>query len=78
MSDKAACIEATRIFASKHSIRLLVNSAVYFGLKGITAENSDWERSFAVNVIGYANTVQAVYEYMKDIEGDKSIVNIAI
>ena len=46
-------------------------------MKGLTAEKSDWDRSFGVNVVGYANTVQAAFEYMKSTPGDKSVVNIA-
>ena len=30
-----------------------------------------------MNVVGYANMVQSCHKYMKDVPGDKSIVNIA-
>ncbi len=57
----------------------LVNAAAYFGSKGITAEKEDWEKSFGVNTVGYANMVQAVNEPMKNIDGNygKSIVNVS-
>lgn len=80
VSDKTACIEAMRTFTEENGskcVHLLVNCAAYFGSKGLTAEKADWDRSFGVNVMGYANTVQAAFEYMKGTPGDKSVVNIA-
>ena len=59
-------------------VHFLVNCAVYFGSKGLTAEKEDWHKTFSVNVVGYANMVQACYPYMKEMKGvDKSVVNIA-
>lgn len=60
-------------------VNYLVNGAVYFGSKGLTALKSDWDKSFGVNVIGYSNMVQACHSHMRSIEGiySKSIVNIA-
>ena len=63
--------------ANSVQIHGLVNSVAYFGSKGITAEKEDWDKSFFVNVVGYANMVQACYEYMRKMPGDKSIVHIA-
>lgn len=71
VSNKVACAEATKSFTGESGglLHLLVNCAVYFGSKGLTAEKADWDKSFSVNVIGYANTVQAAFEYMKDTPG---------
>ena len=56
-----------------------MNGAVYFGSKGMTAEKQDWDKSFGVNCVGYANMVQATNQPMKSIQGihGKAIVNIA-
>ena len=54
--------------ANSGQIHGLVNSMAYFGSKGITAEKEDWDKSFSVNVVGYANMVQACYEYMRKID----------
>ena len=79
VSSKEQCVEAVNQVATAHSgqIHSLVNCAVYFGSKGLTAEKADWDKSFSVNVAGYANMVQACHQYMSKMEGDKSIVNIA-
>ena len=79
VSDKDQCLKAVKSFAEANGGQLhyLVNSAVYFGSKGITAEKQDWEKSFAVNVTGYANMVQACHTYMKPTPGDKAVVNVA-
>jgi NAD(P)-dependent dehydrogenase (short-subunit alcohol dehydrogenase family) len=81
VSDKETCSDAVTEFAKKNGgiVNYLVNSAVYFGSKGLSAEKSDWTQSFNVNVTGYANMLQACYPMMtniKDIYG-KSVVNIA-
>ena len=79
VSNKEQCVDAVKKVAESNSgqIHSLVNCAAYFGSKGITAEKEDWDQSFSVNVVGYANMVQACYEYMKKIPGDKSIVHTA-
>ena len=79
VSNKERCIEATREIAEMNNgcIHYLVNCAVYFGSKGLTAEKLDWNRSLSVNVVGYANMVQACYEHMSKLQGDKAMVNIA-
>ena len=79
VSDKATCVEAIELFVGENggSLHLLVNCAVYFGSKALTAKKADWEKSFSVNVIGYANMVQASFEHMRDTQGDKSVVNVA-
>ena len=81
VSDKSECIDGVKAFTGKYGnlLNYLVNSAVYFGSKGMTAEKQDWDKSFGVNCVGYANMVQAVYEPMKSVEGiyGKSIVNVA-
>ena len=76
---KELCVEATRQFAEMNNGKLhfLVNCAVVFDGKGLTAEKKDWDKSFSVNVVGYANMVQSCYEYMKNVPGDKAIVNLA-
>ena len=61
--------------ANSGQIHGLVNSMAYFGSKGVMAEKEDWDKSFSVNVVGYANMVQACYEYMRKMPGDKSIVH---
>ena len=55
--------------ANSGQIHGLVNSVAYFGSKGITAEKEDWNKSFSVNVVGYANMVQACYKYMRKMPG---------
>ena len=81
VSDKKACVDAVGAVAKQHGGRInyLVNSAVYFGSKGITAEPKDWEKSFAVNVQGYGNMVQACLDPMKTVAGreGKAVVNVA-
>ena len=79
VSSKEQCVEAVKTVAETNSgqIHSLVNSVAYFGSKGITAEKEDWDKSFSVNVVGYANMVQACYEYMKKMPGEKSIVHTA-
>lgn len=75
------CVEGVKAFTTKYgnTLNYLVNCAVYFGCKGIDAEKEDWDKSFTVNCVGYANMVQATNEAMKAIPGiyGKSIVNIA-
>ena len=79
VSSKEQCLDAVKTVAEANSgqIHGLVNSVAYFGSKGITAEKEDWDKSFSVNVVGYANMVQACYEYMRKMPGDKSIVHTA-
>ena len=79
VSKKELCVAAVKTVAQANGgqIHSLVNCAVYFGSKGLGAEKDDWDRSFSVNVVGYSNMVQACYDYMKGVEGEKSIVNIA-
>ena len=80
VSDKDKCVATVKTVADANegNIHLLVNCAVYFGSKGITAEKADWDKTFSVNVVGYSNMVQACHPYMKDMKSvDKSIVNIA-
>ena len=81
VSNKQACVYAVDNFAAKYGnkINYLVNSAAYFGSKGITAEKEDWDKSLSVNIVGYANMVQACHKHMKGVSGEhsKSIVNVA-
>ncbi len=79
VSDKDRCLEATKELAGMNNGRIhyLVNCAVYFGSKGLSAGKSDWDKSFSINVVGYANMVQACHEHMRNLPGDKSVVNIA-
>ena len=79
VSDKESCEQAVKAVVETNSGKLhyLVNCAVYFGSKGLKAKQSDWNTSFSVNVIGYANMVQACHPYMCNTLGDRSIVNIA-
>jgi NAD(P)-dependent dehydrogenase (short-subunit alcohol dehydrogenase family) len=73
-------VEACRAAASDAAARLgridaLVNNAVSFIAKGLDVTTADWERSLGVNVRGYANMVQACFEYMRRTGG--AIVNVA-
>ena len=80
VSDKDQCIEGVKAMSEDNAcnkLNYLVNSVAYFGSKGVTAERKDWDKSFSVNAIGYANMVQACHQYMKETPGDKSIVNVA-
>ena len=80
VSDKDKCVATVKTVADSYegNIHLLVNCAVYFGSKGITAEKADCDKTFSVNVVGYSNMVQACHLYMKEMKSvDKSIVNIA-
>ena len=79
VSDKEACLEAVKQFSEANGgcLHYLVNCAAYFGSKGLTASQEDWERSFRVNVVGYSNTVQSCHEYFKRTPGEKSVVNLA-
>ena len=79
VTDKKACFDAVSDVAKQNGGRVnyLVNCAVYFGCKGVNAEKKDWDKSFTVNVQGYANMVQACIEPMKSIPGryGKAVVN---
>jgi len=80
VSDKEKCIAAVKEVTDANNglVHFLVNCAVYFGSKGLTAEKEDWHKTFSVNVVGYANMVQACYPYMKEMKGvEKSVVNVA-
>lgn len=79
VSNKDKCVETVKRFAERNNgkVHYLVNCAVYFGSKALTAQSKDWEKSFSVNVIGYANMVQACYPYMKQCPGIASVVNVA-
>ena len=86
VSDKDQCRVAVKDFASRHQgvINGLVNCAVYFGSKGLTAEKGDWDKSLNVNIVGYSNMVQSCHPFMKlehhseaPISTSRSIVNIA-
>ena len=77
---KQECLDAVKKVAEANGseIHYLVNSAAYFGSKGLSAEKPDWDKSFSVNVIGYANMVQACHAHMnKSRSVDKAVVNIA-
>ncbi len=79
VSDKKKCLDAVKAVAEANSgkVHYLSNNAVYFGSKGMTAQKEDWEKSFSVNIMGYANMVQSCQPYMTQVEGDKSIINMA-
>ncbi|XP_065901537.1 3-oxoacyl-[acyl-carrier-protein] reductase FabG-like [Dysidea avara] len=80
ISDKDQCVAAVKKVADNNNglVHFLVNSAAFFSFKGITTDKEDWDNSFGVNVVGFANMVQACYPYMKEMKGvDKSVVNIS-
>ena len=85
VSDKDQCCQAVKDFVSKHDnvIHGLLNAAVYFGSKALDAEQKDWDKSFGVNVVGYANMVQCCFPYMKsdpagpETSPSRSVVNMA-
>ena len=80
ISDKDQCVAAVKEVADANNglVHFLVNCAAYFSFKGITTDKEDWDKSFNVNVIGFANMVQACYSYMKEMKSvDKSVVNIS-
>ena len=79
VSKKDQCVQGVKTFAEANAgkINYLVNSAAYFGCQSVNAEKGDWDRSFSVNAVGYANMVQACVPFMEQTSGDKSIVNIA-
>ncbi len=79
VADKDQCVAGVTAAAKANGGKLhyLVNSAAYFGCKGLNATKDDWDKSLSVNIVGYANMVQACHSFMKDTPGDKSIVNMA-
>lgn len=80
VSDKAQCLQAVKSVAEANAGKLhyLVNSVAYFGSKSLNAEKQDWDKSFSVNVVSYANMVQACHPYMKDTHGGvAAVVNVA-
>lgn len=56
-------------------VDVLINGAAKFIIKGIDAEENEWQDSFQVNVIGYALCVKHCLAAMKKNRGG-SIVNI--
>lgn len=79
VSDKDQCVLAATAVAKSNLNKLhyLVNCAAYFVFKGLTSTKEDWDKALSVNVVGYSNMVQACHPFMKEIAGDKSVVNIA-
>ena len=82
VSEKEQCLRAVEKFAFENGgvVRGLVNSVAYFGSCSFSAERADWAKSFGVNVVGYANMVQACHPYMLEASRRKlscSIVNTA-
>lgn len=79
VADKEQCVQAAKAFAGTNSNQLhyLVNCAAYFIYRGLEATKEDWDKSLSVNVVGYANMVQACHPYLRETPGDKSIVNMA-
>ncbi|XP_013380981.1 uncharacterized protein LOC106152055 [Lingula anatina] len=80
VSNRDACSKALVDIADKHggSINYVINGAACFIFKGMDASSSDWEKTLTVNVVGYANMVQACHPYMKKAEpGCRAVVNIA-
>jgi len=77
VSDKDSVVAAIHEIATANDgkIDALVNSAAYFGSKGLKAEQDDWRKSFDVNVAGTSNLVQACHPYMKQTKG-AAIVNM--
>lgn len=79
VADKEQCVQAANSVgeANAGQVHYLVNGAVYFGCKGVDAEKKDWDKSFTVNAVGYANMVQACRPHFNNTPGTKSVVNIA-
>ena len=82
VTNKELCVKAVERFAMANGgvVRGLVNSVAYFGSKSFNAEKEDWDKSFGVNVVGYANMVIACHPYLLEARKKKltcSIVNLA-
>lgn len=76
VSEAKACQQATQSVLAQHGrVDYLLNNAASFISRGLDATTEDWEKSLGVNVRGYANMVQAVFEPMKQQGG--AIVNVA-
>lgn len=81
VSEKEKCVAAVEKVAKKHQekIHLLVNGAAcIFPFEGLSVTQKTWDKMLSVNVVGYANMVQACHPYMKNAgPGECAIVNIA-
>eukprot|EP00013_Stygamoeba_regulata_P001822 CAMPEP_0177642758 /NCGR_PEP_ID=MMETSP0447-20121125/7780_1 /TAXON_ID=0 /ORGANISM="Stygamoeba regulata, Strain BSH-02190019" /LENGTH=258 /DNA_ID=CAMNT_0019144983 /DNA_START=41 /DNA_END=818 /DNA_ORIENTATION=- len=66
VTDRTALQHAITSFAQEGAgvIHCLVNNAVYFGSKALDASDADWDRTFRVNVVGYASAVQAAHPFL--------------
>lgn len=77
VADPEACARSVGQVVEKWGrVDYLVNNAVSFIAKGLDVTPADWQRSLGVNVIGYANMVQACQPHLKAQPG-AAIVNVA-
>lgn len=78
VSDRSAVEQVvSNAMETLGSLQVLVNNAAAFvfgKIEDVTAE--DWQKVLGVNIIGYANMVQAVLPHLR-ANGGGSIVNIA-
>jgi NAD(P)-dependent dehydrogenase (short-subunit alcohol dehydrogenase family) len=69
-----AVVEQTLVHWGR--VDYLVNNAFSFTAKGLDATYEDWERTFMVGPVAYANMTRLVAEPMKD-QGGGAIVNMS-
>jgi len=77
LAEEAYCKEVVaRTLAQWGRVDYLVNNAFSFTAKGLDATRDDWERSFMVGPVAYANMTRFASEAMK-AQGGGAIVNMS-
>lgn len=77
VADPEACINSVRQVVEQWGrVDYLVNNAVSFIAKGLDVTPAEWQRSLGVNVVGYANMVQACHPQLRQHPG-AAIANVA-
>jgi len=80
ISSRDSCFQTVAsVISDFGKINHLVNAVAYFGSKGLTATEVDWNKTMSVNVAGISHMAQACYQEMKKISQIEncSIVNLS-
>ena len=80
VSSRDRCFQTVAsVISDFGKINHLVNGVAYFGSKGLTATEVDWNKTMSVNVAGFSHMAQACHQHMKKISQTEncSIVNLS-